>query len=218
MPTKSKNPKLEPPTFQPSDNGDDRYTVKDFYRLVPDGQKADLLDGVIYLASPDSRRSNKLTVFLTSLMDMYASAKRLGEVYASRYAFDLTETYSPEPDVAFVSNKRRSILAEQGGQGAPDIAVEIVSRESRDRDYGTKKQTYEQAGVKEYWIVDPLQRRVEFHRLYRGRYRLVSLEHNRIFRSKALKGFWLDVEWLLSRRLPNDYDCLQTILQGEPTL
>lgn len=198
--------------------GDDVFTVKDFYRLVPDGQKADLLDGVIYLASPDMRRSSKLNVFLTSLMSMYASAKGLGEVDASRYAFNLSETYSPEPDVAYVSNKRRTILTESGGRGAPDIAVEIVARESRDRDYGIKKQTYERAEVKEYWIVDPFQRRMEFHRLHRGRYRLVPLERNRIFRSKVLSGFWLDVEWLLSDPLPNDYECLQAILQGEPNL
>ena len=86
--------------------------------------------------------------------------------------------------------------------GGPDIAVEIVSRESRQRDYGEKKQLYADAGVSEYWIVDPLQRRVEFHRLHAGRYEPVPLEQNRIFRSVVLEGFWLDVEWLLTEPLP----------------
>lgn len=194
---------------------EDLYTVEDFYRLVPDGQKADLLDGVIYLCCPDTRRSNKLTGFIETLLRVYASAKDAGDVYASRYAFELSDTYAPEPDVAFVSKQRLSLLQERGGQGAPNIAVEVVSRESRERDYGIKKETYERAGVKEYWIVDPLVDRAEFHRLSRRRYQLVRLENNRVFRSHVLKGFWLDVEWLLSYPLPNEYECLQKVLQGE---
>jgi Uma2 family endonuclease len=96
--------------------------------------------------------------------------------------------------------------------GGPDIAVEIVSRDSRQRDYGEKKQLYAEAGVAEYWIIDPLQQRCEFHRLHVGRYALVPLEHNRLFRSAALAGFWLDVEWLLAKSLSNEYEILQEIL------
>src|SRR5207237_8891550 len=96
--------------------------------------------------------------------------------------------------------------------GGPNIAVEIVSRDSRQRDYGEKKQLYAEAGVSEYWIIDPIQRRVEFHRLGAGRYALVPLEHNRIFRSAELEGFWLDVAGLLTESLPKAYERLQEIL------
>ncbi len=50
-------------------------------------------------------------------------------------------------------------------KGSPDAAVEVVSRDSRSRDYGLKKHAYEKAGVSEYWIIDPMQNRAEFHRL-----------------------------------------------------
>jgi hypothetical protein len=53
---------------------------------------------------------------------------------------------------------------------------------------------------------------VEFHRLQAGRYELVPLEHNHIFRSVVLEGFWLDVEWLLTDPLPKAYEKLQEIL------
>jgi len=195
---------------------DDVYTFEDLCCLVPDGQKADLLDGVIYMASPDILSADELTGFVRFVVDGYASARGAGKVVGSRYAFRLTDLYSPEPDVAFISRERNQVLGEQAGRGAPDIAVEIVSRESRDRDYGIKKRTYEAAGVREYWIVDHLQSRVEFHRLHGDRYQLVPLERNRLFRSEALPGFWLDVEWLLRKPLPNAYDCLQQILAGEP--
>lgn len=99
-------------------------------------------------------------------------------------------------------------------RGGPDIAVEIVSRDSRQRDYGEKRQLYAEAGVAEYWIIDPVQHRVEFLRLQEGRYELVPLENNRMFRSQVLPGFWLDVEWLLADQLPNVYRCLQEVLRG----
>jgi Uma2 family endonuclease len=119
--------------------------------------------------------------------------------------------------VALVRSERLHLVDERRMVGGPDIAVEIVSRDSRQRDYGEKKQLYAEAGVAEYWIVDPLQKRVEFHRLSTGGYELVPLEHNRIFRSAVLSGFWLDVEWLLADSLPNAYEKLQEILATRNT-
>ena len=142
----------------------DLVTVEEFYCLVPDGQKADLMDGVIYMASPDTRRSDRLGGFIKFLLQGYAETRGLGEVYGSRFAFELSQFRAPEPDVAFVRAERLHLVSERRMVGAPDIAVEIVSRDSRQRDYGEKKQLYAEAGVSEYWIVDPLQGRVEFHR------------------------------------------------------
>jgi len=192
------------------------FTVDDFFRMVQDGQKADLLDGVIHVASPDTPKNNQLANFILILMDGYADARDLGEVFASRVAFVLSELRAPEPDVAFVSQRRLENIAEGRIIGAPDIAVEIVSRDSRGRDYGEKKQLYEEAGVHEYWLIDPLQREAAFYRLEAGRFAQVPLERSRIFRSEALPGFWLDVEWLFAERLPSRRACLQEILFGEP--
>ena len=191
----------------------DLFTVDEFCRVLPDGQKADLIDGVIYMASPDTRRNDRLGGWIKFLLQGYASAKGLGEVYGSRFAFELTEFRAPEPDAAFVRAERLSLVGEKRMVGGPDIAVEIVSRDSRQRDYGEKKQLYAEAGVSEYWIIDPLQQRVEFHRLQAGRYELIPLEDNRLFRSAVLEGFWLNVEWLLAEPLPNEYETLQNILR-----
>lgn len=138
--------------------------------------------------------------------------KGLGEVFGSRFAFQVSELRAPEPDVAFVCSDRLHLVEETKMVGAPDIAVEIVSRESRQRDYFDKKRLYEEAATPEYWIIDPLQRRAEFYRLREGRYVLVSLENNRIFRSEVLRGFWLDVEWLFMEPLPSAYEKLHEIL------
>jgi Uma2 family endonuclease len=127
----------------------DLVTVEEFYCLVPDGQKADLIDGVIYLASPDTRRSDRLGGFIKFLMQGYAAVQGLGEVYGSRFAFELSQFRAPEPDAAFVRTERLHLVNERRMVGGPDITVEIVSRESRQRDYGEKKQFYADAGVSE---------------------------------------------------------------------
>jgi Uma2 family endonuclease len=194
----------------------DLVTVEEFYRLVPDGQKADLIDGVIYTASPDSLRANELTGLVFFLLKGFAESQRLGgEVLLHRYTFELSPVRAPEPDVAYVRADRLNLVAERAMHGAPDIAVEVVSRESRQRDYGEKRQLYEEAGVAEYWIIDPIQQRVEFLVLEAGRYQIARLEENRRFRSRALPGFWIDVDWLLADPLPSDTRCLETLLASD---
>ena len=134
---------------------------------------------------------------------------------SSRYACRLGEFHAPEPDVGYVSSQRVGLVEHGGMRGGPDIAVEVVSRESRHRDYDDTRRLYEEAGVPEYWIIDPIQKRVEFLVLEEARYQLAPLEENRLFRSRALPGFWIDVDWLLADPLPPATRCLQAIL-GEP--
>jgi Uma2 family endonuclease len=193
---------------------EDLMTVEEFYVRVADGTKADLLDGVMYVASPDTYTNDQIAGFLSYLIHGYAEAKDLGRVFGSRFAFSLSPYRSPEPDVAFVAKSRLHLVKERGMEGGPDVAVEVVSRDSRQRDYGEKKQIYQEAGVAEYWIIDPLQRRAEFHRLAEGRYDLVPLEQNRIFASRAIEGFFLDVDWLFVDPLPKATEKLQEILRG----
>ena len=135
-----------------------------------------------------------------------------GKVVFSRYAFRLGEFSAPEPDVAYVRPERVDLVEEGGMRGGPDVAVEVVSRESRHRDYDLKRRLYEEAGVSEYWIIDPIQQRVEFLVLEEGRYQLAPLEENRLFRSGALPGFWINVDWLLADPLPPASRCLEEIL------
>ncbi len=199
---------------RPAKPAKDLITVGEFFRLVPDGQKADLLNGVIYMASPDSIRSNDLTRFVTVLMDVYKDVKQVGgRVFVTRVAYRLTRYSAPEPDVGYVGPDRLHLIQATRVWGGPDIAVEIVSQDSRRRDCVLKKRAYQKAGVSEYWIIDPINNQAQFLRLRDGVYKLVPLEDGHVFRSQALPGFWLDVNWLLTDPLPSAYQCLQQILQ-----
>ena len=191
----------------------EQLTVKDFYRLVPDGQKADLIDGVIYMASPDSIEHDDLGGFLYFLLRGYVESKNLGRVSGSRFAYKLNENNAPEPDIAFVHKERVRLLHERGLTLAPDVAIEVVSPESEKRDYVKKKCLYEESGIKEYWIIDLQGMNVEFYRLVSEKYEPIPLEEGDIFRSTVLEGFWLNANWLFVSPMPNAYETLQKILE-----
>ena len=195
-----------------TDRATDLITVREFYALVEDGQKADLIDGVTYLASPDTLKNDRLTGFLSWLIGGYAEARDLGEVFGSRFAFVLSPIRAPEPDIAFVGRQRMHLVHEHGMEGGPDVAVEVISTDSARRDRVEKKRLYEDAGVTEYWLIDPLKRRADFFRLAGRRYGLVELEAGHIFHSVALAGFFLDTEWLFATPPPKAGQKLREIL------
>jgi Uma2 family endonuclease len=189
-------------------------TFEEYLRRVPEGDKADLIHGVIYRAALDTFRENRMKVFLASLLEGFLGAKELaGEIFLSRFTFRLSNDCAIEPDVAYVSPMRTHLIHERFVDGGPDIAVEIVSDDSRTRDQNDKRGLYRDAGVTEYWMIDAARRHVELLRLSDGAYVDASLENDRVFRSSALPGFWLNVDWLIGEKLPNTMDCLREILR-----
>jgi Uma2 family endonuclease len=187
------------------------FTFDDFCYLVRDGQKADLIDGGIYMASPENTDANDLFVWLLSLLKLFVHRQKLGKVFGSRVAFRLDTQNSPEPDIAFVRKERLDLVHRGYVDGPPDLAVEIVSPESVDRDYDTKRRQYEEAGVPEYWIVDELDQKVTLLRLTAaGKYREVRPRKGELH-SQVLPGFWLRAEWLWQDPQPDLEEVLTQI-------
>ncbi|MDZ4781229.1 MAG: Uma2 family endonuclease [Planctomycetia bacterium] len=188
-------------------------TVDEFFEQVEDGQKADLIDGVIWMASPDSLDADDVQGFIRSLVHTYIAAKGIGgRVCGSRVAFVLNESNAPEPDLAYLTPERYAAQHGKRVKGPPDIAVEVTCEDSRSRDYEAKFRLYEQFGVQEYWIVDLENSRAEFFVLKHGRFEPLPLEDGRIYRSTVIPGFWLDARWLTESPLPNVYACQKLIL------
>ena len=172
------------------------YTFDDFCTLVHDGQKADLIDGVIYMASPDNTDANKLSVWLNTLLYLFTQERRLGEIFILRVAFRLDDQNSPEPDIAFVRTDRLHLVRRGFVEGPPDVAIEIVSpgAESRRRDRIAKRHLFGKVGVPEYWIVDYKLRSVEVYRLDKTTLELVAkLAGSEKLASSVLPGFSCEV-------------------------
>lgn len=131
------------------------YTIEDIYAL-PDGQRAELIDGQIYDMAPPSRIHQKISTQLVSCINHYISEHHENcEVYAAPFAVFLNKDNKNyvEPDVSVICDPDK--LDDKGCNGAPDWIIEIVSPGSRQMDYYTKLFKYRTAGVREYWIVDP---------------------------------------------------------------
>lgn len=136
------------------------YTINDIYAL-PEGERAELIDGNIYYMSPPSRKHQKLVAYFTSMISNYIQSQRGDcEVYPAPFAVFLNEnskTYV-EPDISVICDKNK--LTDKGCDGAPDWIIEIVSASSKHMDYSVKLFKYRSAGVREYWIVDPDKNRI----------------------------------------------------------
>ncbi len=141
--------------------GNNGYSMKDIYNL-PDGKRAELIDGQIFYMAPPSFTHQKISRKLHQAIANYIDSKDgKCEVLAAPFAVFLNpdddKTYF-EPDLSIICDTSK--LDEKGCYGAPDWIIEIVSPSSRPRDYIKKMIKYNMGGVREYWIVDYLQDRI----------------------------------------------------------
>lgn len=140
----------------PSQKIIDAYTTDDIYAL-PEGQRAELIDGIIYDMAPPNRMHQELVSALHYAISDYIKKKNGDcKVYPAPFAVFLNADNKNyvEPDISVICDKDK--LNEKGCVGAPDWIIEIVSPSTKRIDYGVKLFKYRTAGVREYWIVNPL--------------------------------------------------------------
>lgn len=131
------------------------YTTKDIYEL-PDGKRAELIDGQLYDMAPPNRRHQKLVMDLSAaIYNFIHDYNGSCEVYPAPFAVFLNKDDHNyvEPDVSVICDTDK--LNEYGCNGAPDWIIEVVSPSSQRMDYQIKLFKYRTAGVREYWIVNP---------------------------------------------------------------
>ena len=168
-----------------------------------DGKHAEWINGEVVLMSPASDRHQNLVRFLTALLSFWVETRQLGVIRPAPFVVHV-EPGAParEPDLIFVAREHLDRLKPAQLEGPPDLVIEIISPSSRSRDRGEKFYEYEAGGVPEYWLLDPIREQAEFYLLDEdGIYRLAPIEDG-IFRSRALEGLWLRVDWLWQEELP----------------
>jgi Uma2 family endonuclease len=181
-----------------------KMTFEEFLDWMDEDTRAEWVNGEVIILSPASNEHQDDSDFLTALFRHFVEAYRLGVVLSAPFLMKISQD-SPgrEPDILFVATENLSRLKKTYLDGPADLVVEIISPESRARDRGEKFYEYEQGGVREYWMLDPIRRQPEFYqRNAEGVFQLVPPDEKGIYRSIAMPGLWIEVNWLWQKPLP----------------
>ncbi len=141
-----------------------QITWQDVQQLPDDGNRYEAIGGELYVTAAPSFRPTRIAHRLGVALDRLLEQPGHGIVSpAPGVKFPASEE-GVQPDLVFLSQARRGIVAKEGLRGAPDLVIEILSTTTASRDRGVKLKLYERQGVAEYWIVDPEQEAVEVWR------------------------------------------------------
>lgn len=190
-----------------------RMSFEEYLDWLEEDVRAEWVDGEVIKIKPVTWVHQLCANFIFKLIDYWASENNLGVANTAPFPIRLTlsdnEVRGREPDILFVAKTNLDRLKETYFDGAPDLIVEVISKESRQRNRGEKFYEYEASGVKEYWLIDYQRKKAEFYQLQPdGTYEMIGTE-NDVYRSKVLPGFWLKVGWLWQDPFPRMQDILK---------
>ena len=173
-----------------------RLTYEEFMALPEEeGKHYELIEGELIVNPAPLLRHQRILGNLYFAIRTYFESSGGGEVFVSPLDVVLSGETIVEPDLFIIRSERAPLLGEKNIQGAPDIAIEILSEGTRRRDIVVKRRLYEQFGVDEYWIVDP---EIDAIQIYRRRgkafERAAELETGDTLTSPLLPGFALPLE------------------------
>lgn len=189
-------------------------SFEEYIEWLDEDTRAEWVDGeIVVMPSPATLDHQNCGGFLYRILAFYVEANDLGHIVFAPYVMKLAAiSRGREPDIIFVRKEREHLLTRHYLDGPADLAVEIVSPDSKRRDRNEKFAEYEAAGVREYWIFDPDHRKAEFYQLGDdGRYHRVEIGADGIYHSKVIACFWLKVEWLWQTPLPATLDILREL-------
>ncbi len=191
-----------------------RVTFEEFVERGDEDVWAEWVNGeVVPLALPVSFDHQQILGFLNVTLGVYVERRKLGHVTFAPYLMRLAEIARGRvPDLLFVKQARLHLLTHYYLDGPADLAIEITVPKSRSRDRKIKFAEYAQAGVPEYWLIDPDKKTAEFYLLdAHGNYQPAGLDQAGRYHSTSVSGFWLRVDWLWQRPLPNPLDVLREL-------
>ena len=131
-----------------------KLTVAD-YLDTPEGVRCQLLDGELILAAAPSNKHQTILLTLAASLRSFVRSSDWGKVWIAPFDVVLSDHDVVQPDLLFVSHARDAIITAANIQGAPDLAVEVLSPGTEGYDRGYKQELYARHGVREYWLVDP---------------------------------------------------------------
>ena len=174
-----------------------RWTYADYCKIPRDRKRHEIIDGRHYVTpSPELFHQAISKRLLFQLMDAIEGPE-LGLVFCAPLDLHLGRGTVVQPDLIVVAAGTEEILGDKKLTGVPDMVVEILSPSTRGHDRRRKKQRYERAGIREFWIVDPETRQIEQFVLHNGRYGVPKVATRRL-RLEVLPGVGIDLASLFA--------------------
>jgi Uma2 family endonuclease len=157
--------------------------------LSETNQPVELWNGEIIISPAPHPNHQRIVGRFYTALSRFVEEPGLGEVLVSPCDVVLTQKRVVQPDVLFICKARLGIVKNYI-EGVPELAMEVISETSWQRDRIQKKAVYEQFGLPEYWIVDPESGSIEVFALINGVFQLHSLAVGaQIAKSRLLSGF-----------------------------
>lgn len=178
-----------------------RMTAEEYLDwAVGQERDAELVEGKVILMPPSNIDHESLDEWLGRLFGNFVEQRDLGRVLRNMAVRMKGVATFRVPDVMFIANEHVGRLHRTYIDGPPDLAVEIVSPDSTNRDRREKYLEYEAAGLREYWILDPAYRSFDLYRLVDGAYELTAADASGRLASAVLPGVALSPEELFGHR------------------
>jgi Uma2 family endonuclease len=189
-------------------------TERGFLAWYPDEIRAEWVNGSVILFPARSIVHSELVGWLICVIGGFVERRELGVIRA-RMLVRLPRVRSYRlPDLCYTHTRNLHIIEYDCVVGAPDLIVEIISPDSQSRDRREKFEEYEKAGVREYWIIDPLSKTAEAYRLAGKKFQLIE-EQGGVLASAVLRNFWIKTDWFWRKPLPKVSVTLKQ-MRGKP--
>jgi Uma2 family endonuclease len=132
------------------------WTYEDYARLPDNGMRYEVIEGDLYMSPAPRSIHQRVIARLYGYLWEYLKHRSVGEAFFAPIDVILPDLATPvQPDLLFIANDRLNIVKEKFVEGAPDLIIEVLSPGNPALDRRTKFRVYAQAGVREYWMIDP---------------------------------------------------------------
>lgn len=170
-------------------------TPEELYEALDEEIRAELIDGEIVIMPPATLPHSRTSDRLLRLMSFFVEVRGLGEVFSNAGMHLGAQRYVP--DVAFVASAHAERVQGTHIAGTADLVVEVLSPSTAGRDWGSKMRDYEQYGVPEYWLLNPVVEQINVYVLDTdGKYQPLSPDAAGRYHSQVLPGFFVERGWL----------------------
>ena len=179
------------------------WTYEDYLRLPEDGNRYEVIRGFLYVTAAPYPLHEYVRSELFLILGSFVKARKLGKVLSAPMDVRLPQRIGDpvQPDLFFLrTGNQPRWKADASFDGVPDLAIEVLSRSTAHQDRKVKLDAYREAGIREYWIVNPWRPSLVVYLLSEDRRRYVELcrgGEGDTVRSAVLPGLEVRVSDLL---------------------